>query len=191
MKQSYYEILGVSEKADTAEIKRAYRAAVKKYHPDLHQNASESEKAEFTHKTGEINEAYDVLSDSRRRAQYDSSLHNNAYNGNAYNGAYQGNYSNTEYSSYYSNSDFADFWEEINKVRSNYYEEELNRRRRQSAYYKSTPKTSQFNFSLSSLFAPIALLLFLMIIFWRFILFFLVFWLAMKLFSFALRTVTR
>ena len=64
--QTYYEILGVSPDATLKEIKKAYRKLAKKYHPD---SASESE--EITKKFHEISEAYSVLSDEKKRKQYD------------------------------------------------------------------------------------------------------------------------
>ena len=65
--KDYYEILGVSKDASDDEIKRAYRKMAKKYHPDA--NPDNKEQAETKFK--EVNEAYSVLSDSNKRAQYD------------------------------------------------------------------------------------------------------------------------
>lgn len=62
----YYEILGVARGASDDEIKRAYRALARKHHPDV---AHDKSKAE--HRFKEINEAYEVLSDPGKRAQYD------------------------------------------------------------------------------------------------------------------------
>lgn len=63
--KDYYEILGVSKDADADEIKSAYRRLAKKYHPDLNKAPEAAEKFK------EINEAYEVLSDDRKRANYD------------------------------------------------------------------------------------------------------------------------
>ncbi len=64
--KDYYEILGVSEKAGDGEIKKAYRRLAKKYHPDANPNNKMAEE-----KFKEISEAYDVLSNSEKRKQYD------------------------------------------------------------------------------------------------------------------------
>jgi len=66
MAKDYYEILGVSKDASPDDIKKAYRTLVKKYHPDLHPN----DKA-AADKFKEINEANEVLSDEKKRKQYD------------------------------------------------------------------------------------------------------------------------
>ena len=66
--KDYYEILGVDRKATETEIKAVFRKAARKYHPDLH---TKSDKAEAEEKFKEINEAYAVLSDPKKRSQYD------------------------------------------------------------------------------------------------------------------------
>jgi molecular chaperone DnaJ len=70
-KKDYYEILGISKGSSEAEIKKAYRKAAMKYHPDKFSNASEDEKKEAESKFKEVNDAYQVLSDSQKKSQYD------------------------------------------------------------------------------------------------------------------------
>ena len=66
MAKNYYETLGVEKNASADEIKSAYRKLAKKYHPDLNPNNQEAAT-----KFKEINEAYEVLSDSQKKANYD------------------------------------------------------------------------------------------------------------------------
>jgi len=66
--RDYYEVLGVPRTASADEIKKAYRKLARKYHPDLQTGAG---KAEAERKFKEINEAYEVLSDPKKREKYD------------------------------------------------------------------------------------------------------------------------
>lgn len=65
-KRDYYEVLGLNKGASDDEIKKAFRKMAKQYHPDLHPDDKEAE-AKFK----EINEAYEILSDSDKKARYD------------------------------------------------------------------------------------------------------------------------
>lgn len=63
----YYEVLGVSKNASDEEIKKAYRAKALQYHPDKNQGNAAAEEM-----FKKINEAYSVLSDAKKRADYDT-----------------------------------------------------------------------------------------------------------------------
>src|SRR6204780_1380438 len=65
-KQDYYETLGVSKKTPLKEIRQAYRKLARKYHPDLNPGVKSAEE-----KFKQVQEAYDVLSDTKKRQMYD------------------------------------------------------------------------------------------------------------------------
>lgn len=69
-KRDYYEVLGVDKSASDSEIKAAYRKQAKKYHPDLNSGDEQAAK-QFK----EINEAYQVLGDEKKKTQYDQFGH--------------------------------------------------------------------------------------------------------------------
>jgi DnaJ-class molecular chaperone len=75
-KRDYYSVLGVSRQASADDLKKAFRKLAMKYHPDKNPN---SKSAEDSFK--EVNEAYDVLSDPKKRQMYDQFGHTGAQQG--------------------------------------------------------------------------------------------------------------
>jgi DnaJ-class molecular chaperone len=70
-KPDYYDILGVSKSASAEEIKKAYRKQALEWHPDRHADDKEAAEKRFK----EINEAYQILSDTQKRSAYDQFGH--------------------------------------------------------------------------------------------------------------------
>ena len=70
VKRDYYDVLGIDRNADEKTIKKAYRKLAKKYHPDT--NAG---NPDATDKFKEVNEAYDILSDPKKKKMYDQFGH--------------------------------------------------------------------------------------------------------------------
>lgn len=66
--KDYYEVLGIDRKATDKEVRSAFRKLAKKYHPDLHTG---KDKTLAEEKFKELNEAYEVLSDKKKRERYD------------------------------------------------------------------------------------------------------------------------
>ena len=102
-KRDYYEVLGVQKNATDDELKKAYRKLAKKYHPD----ANPDNKAEAEAKFKEVNEAYEVLSDSQKRKMYDQFGFDGAQ---GFNGSQGGYYSyGSGFDGFGGFSDFGDF----------------------------------------------------------------------------------
>ncbi|MEW9675814.1 molecular chaperone DnaJ [Lentibacillus sp. L22] len=68
-KRDYYDVLGVSKDASKDDIKKAYRKLARKYHPDVNKEEGAADKFK------EVKEAYEVLNDEQKRAQYDQFGH--------------------------------------------------------------------------------------------------------------------
>ena len=95
MKRDYYEVLGVDKSADDATIKAAYRKLAKKNHPDVNPGDKDAEE-----RFKEINEAYQVLSNPQKRAEYDQYGHDgpqaSGFGGGGY-GDFSGGFGGFEY----------------------------------------------------------------------------------------------
>lgn len=123
----YYSTLGISKNATQEEIKKAYRNLAFKYHPDRNPNDKEAEE-----KFKKISEAYNVLGDEKKRADYDrfgsSSYSSSGYSQNSYQNSYQNYYRQQNYSDPFASED--SFWQWFNNAssqnsgrNSNYYYE--------------------------------------------------------------------
>ncbi|EJF09847.1 molecular chaperone DnaJ [Pontibacter sp. BAB1700] len=114
--KDYYKILGVEKSASQAEIKKAYRALAKKYHPDKTKGDKAAEE-----KFKDISEAYEVLGDEQKRKQYDelgANWRHFQQQGGQYQGRPGGGYGGTYYEGdmgdmFGGGSGFSDFFEQF------------------------------------------------------------------------------
>lgn len=125
----YYSVLGISKTATQEEIKKAYRNLAFKYHPDRNPGDKDAEE-----KFKKISEAYNVLGDEKKRADYDrfgsASSGYNAEN-SYYQNSYQNYYQQQSYSDPFGSED--SFWQWFNnsagqnsQINTNYYYEYRN-----------------------------------------------------------------
>lgn len=70
--KDFYKTLGVSKNASEDEIKKAYKRLALTHHPDRHASASEEDRKVHEKKFKEIGEAYEILSDPKKKARYDN-----------------------------------------------------------------------------------------------------------------------
>jgi len=108
MEKDYYRILGVERKASLSEIKKAFRKLARKFHPDLNPGDKAAE-ANFK----EIQEAYSVLSDPKKKSQYDQfGFVGDTPPGRGYQQAYSSGFQGFDFSSF-GTSPFRDFFENL------------------------------------------------------------------------------
>lgn len=108
MDKDFYKILGVDRKATDVDIKKAYRKLARKYHPDLNPGSKTAES-----KFKEIQEAYSVLSDPKKKNQYDQfGFVGNAPPPGAGRGAYSSGFEGFDFSNI-GTSSFGDFFQNI------------------------------------------------------------------------------
>jgi curved DNA-binding protein len=108
--KDYYQILGVTEKADASAIKASYRKLARKYHPDV----SKEDNAEAKFK--DVGEAYAVLKDPEKRAEYDVlRTQGTTHRGGSYQPPpdWQSSYTGNRTSNQNTDGDFSDFFDSI------------------------------------------------------------------------------
>jgi molecular chaperone DnaJ len=105
-KKDYYEVLGVDKKASKEEIKKAFHKLAHKYHPD--KGGGDADKFK------EVSEAYSILSDEKKRAEYDS--YGRVFGGGAGGGGYNGNFDFSQFQDAFQNGfgfDFGDVFSDF------------------------------------------------------------------------------
>ncbi len=181
MEKNYYEILEINKNASKEIMDKAYKTLIKKYHPDLQQN---NLKEKYEEKIKIINEAYEILSNSQKRAEYDLTLKNPEISQTDYNNLKQENtnlknqinYLKNNYNKYnYSKTkniqnnnheanNPQDYKDAINEaIRNAYYDAYINNLKAQGCKikYKKTIK------DYLSIFLTIIIFIILFVIFWN------------------------
>lgn len=144
---NYYETLGVSKNASADEIKSAYRKLAMKYHPDRNPGDKAAEE-----KFKEISVAYDILSDEKKRANYDY------YGSSSSNQNYQ-NYQNYQNQSYTQEEDI--FWQWMNGAfNQNSKDSQDSKNTYRYYYYTNEKKPETKSESLGALLTSVLMLVF-------------------------------
>ncbi|MCL7022896.1 hypothetical protein MKW94_008137 [Papaver nudicaule] len=97
----HYTVLGLGKNASKNEIKEAYRVLALIYHPDKHPDSPQKVKDVVTHKFRQISEAHEILSDDRKRADYNNILRTKSSSSPSYGSTGGGGGGSTSYSSSY------------------------------------------------------------------------------------------
>ena len=108
--KNYYKILGIGKESSSDEIKKAFRQLARKYHPDLNHNNKESEE-----KFKEINEAFQVLGNEKKKIQYDN-LGSSAFSSQEMNGF---DSQRPDFEDLFSDFGFGDIFNIFNRGRDN------------------------------------------------------------------------
>ena len=131
--KNYYDWLEINRNASPEVIEKAYKALVKKYHPDLQEGDNKVKAEEILKK---INEAYDVLSDETKKQRYDETLKENTVSKEDYdrlqqelnnmrrqsaNNKYNGNYNQSNNINNSTNNVNSSINNNVNNVNNNYY----------------------------------------------------------------------
>lgn len=81
----HYKVLGLRRNATREEIKEAFRKLAVKFHPDKHLHSPDAVREQATHRFKQVSEAYEILSDDRKRTNYDFGFSVNNRHGSYYN----------------------------------------------------------------------------------------------------------
>lgn len=132
MEKNYYDILEINKNASPEIIEKAYRTLVKKYHPDLQDN---NLKAEYEEKIKLINEAFEVLSDSEKRKNYDLDLKQTEVSVEDYNNLINENLKLKNEINYLKNNINNNFYNKINENYNNINKNNSNNNKNINNYY--------------------------------------------------------
>lgn len=136
-KDTFYEVLEVSENASDEVIEKAYKVLAKKYHPDL-QNESNRKNAE--NKMKKINEAYDVLGNKEKRKEYDNYLKQEREKEE------QEKYNQLNYENKYDSANAEELQEQRLKYQEKLQKEEMKQRQKMQKHLNKEYENAYYNY---------------------------------------------